>query len=146
MKRFFTGCAALVVGILLVEAVHAEPRRSGQRAGPRSRQSSAQKQKAPQARLRQLPRRAPRPWLRRLPSQWLPPQSPAPAVYDPEAGDSDTDSGGLDPNSGRYQQEGDSSGGNGARPVVAPERGNRQRPPQLNSRSPRAPGSQSRRR
>jgi hypothetical protein len=145
MKRFFTGCAALVVGILLVGSVHAEPRRSGQRAAQRSRHHSVQKRKAPQARFRQLSRRAPRPWHRRPRWQWLQPQSPAPAVYDLDTGDNDTNSGGLDPNSGSYQQE-DSSGGNGARPAAAPEGGAQQQPPPSNNRSAGVPGSQSRRR
>ena len=138
MKWFFTGCAAVVVGFLLVGPVHAEPQRKGQRSAHRSRHHSVHHRKAPRPWLRKHPRRMPRPWLRQLPWQWMPPQAPG-------FGDLDPDAGGVVPDSGGDQPEVVIGGGNGAPPAATPEGGTQQRLPQGNNRSPQGPGSQPRR-
>jgi hypothetical protein len=149
MKWFFRGCAALVVGFLLVGPVHAEPQRSGQRSGQRSahrsRLHSVHHRKAPRPWLRHPPRRVPRPWLRQLPWEWVPPQPQGFGDLDLGAGDFGPASGGFDLNSGGDQPEIVLSGGNDAQPAATSEGGAQQRPPQGNNRSPRAPGSQHRR-
>jgi hypothetical protein len=137
MKWFFTGCAALVVGFLVVGPVHAEPQRGGQRSGQRARLHSGHHRKAPRPGLRKHHRRMPRPWLRHLPWQWLPPQAPG-------FGDLDPDAGAFVPDAGGDQPEIVIGSGNGAPPEAAPD-GGQQRQPQGNNRSPQGPGAQPRR-
>jgi hypothetical protein len=123
MKGFYVSCGALVVGILLVGAVHAGLPHSSHHSGSRPRHYSGHHQRAQYPRLRQLPR------LR------IPEQSPGWWGYDPYGGTDDPNAGGYDPNSGGYPLGGDIGGGNVARPPVTPKVGS-----QLGSDDPNAGG------
>jgi len=113
MKRFYVICSALVVGVLLVGSVHAEPHASGQH----SRTLWTWRQQLPVLWVQQ-------PYLCPVdtnPSIVIP--DPASDGADPNSVITDPNAVGDDPNAGTYQEEGVIGGWNSNRQVVTPKGG-----------------------
>jgi hypothetical protein len=144
MKRFYVICSALVVGILLVGSVHAEPPRSGHRFGHHLRYQSRTFWTWRQQLLV--------PWV---PQPFLPPVDPnpgsvivdpAPDGSDPNSVIADPNAGGDDPNAGTYQEGGVIGRGNSKRQVVTPKGGGPRMQPRISNGTPRIMVSPPRRR
>jgi hypothetical protein len=116
MKRLFTSCAAVIVGILLVAPVHAGPGHSNKGSGQHSRHRSGHHRRV----FRPLP------WQHRW--QWLPQQFPDVLVDDPNRVGDDLNPAGDDLNPAGDdltltgpQPRRDVRGGNVARPMANPK-------------------------
>ena len=152
MKRFFTICGALVVGIVLVGPVHAGTphagKGTGQHAGKRTGQQAG-KHTGRHARHhsgRHWRPHRPKPGL--LPLQLLPEQSPAPAAYDPAAGANVPGGTAVDPSAVGYDQTvpgtlsgGDIGGQTVTQPPGTPQVGGQPRLPRSGDSSPQGSGA-----
>jgi hypothetical protein len=129
MKRFYAGCGALVLGILLVGPVQAGPGHSGQRSGHRPTKQSGQR--ARQHKVRHWKTVRPGlPW--QYPWEWL---QQGPEVVDPAVPVVDPAAGVVAPVSDD-QPEVDTRAVTVAGPTVTPKGGNPRQLPNFTNSSP----------